>query len=143
MECLLKYTSPWHEAVNLKPFCGFLMTSLFYKMNDSGTLPAPWFGSSRIINCLTYHISTASSHLLGTMVKRPSEGSLEPLISWGENRNNRTGHSSGTDHSSQGSGTALNGHLWGRPAVPSSALPQNHSMLCPSEQLTDRSKGSE
>lgn len=48
------------------------------------------------------------------------------------------GHSSGTDRSSQGPGTALSGHLWGRPAVPSSALTQNHSVLCPSGQLTDR-----
>lgn len=81
VECLLKHTSPWNEAVNPEAFCGFLVTILFYKMNDSGTLPAPWFGFSRIINCLTYHISTASSHSLGTMVNRLSEGSLEPLLS--------------------------------------------------------------
>lgn len=32
---LLKCILQWHESVKLEPFCGFLMTILFCKMNDS------------------------------------------------------------------------------------------------------------
>ena len=75
MKCLLKCIMQWHESLKPEPFCGFLMTILFYKMNNSTALPTHWFGFSRTIKCLIDHISSASSHSLWTVVKMLSEES--------------------------------------------------------------------
>ena len=108
MKCFLQCILQWHESVKKELFCIFLMTILFYQMNDNHALPAPWCGFSGIIKCLTYHISSLP---LPTHFKPQLTCSLEKVV----NLCFPTRSDTVTEQtSSRGPVTMLSGHLQGQ-----------------------------
>lgn len=81
MKCFLQCILQWHESVKKELFCVFLITILFYQMNDNHALPAPWYGFSGITKCLTYHISSLPLPTHFEPVNMLSRESWEPLLS--------------------------------------------------------------